>query len=331
MILVLTNSLDATATYLVPILENAGIDVMRFDTDDLVPKLKGTYRSSAASLCWNNRQISPDDIEHVWYRRPDRLTSQFFGDSPEGNYARLEWTEFVECFLAHIPSSKWINHPARNVAASRKLHQLTIASKLGFITPDTLVTQDPQDLRDFFYQHGGQIIAKPMSTGYVERPGEESDTLIYTNRVHESQLDDLADLANCPTFFQQFIQKKSDVRITVVDREINAVEMLATDESGKQRCDIRRNNMVDVSYRPIALPPQVEKNIHQLMSHFQLRFGAIDMAITPNGNWVFFEINPNGQWAWLDLSAETAIAESFVKSFKTTTSKQSTVFSGLCH
>jgi D-alanine-D-alanine ligase-like ATP-grasp enzyme len=155
-----------------------------------------------------------------------------------------------------------------------------------------------------------------MSTGYVERPDESCDTLIYTNRVQASQLDNLADLVNCPTFFQQFIQKKSDVRITVVDAEIHALELQASDDSGKQRCDIRRNNMVDVSYQPISLPPTVHQNIQKLMRHYKLRFGAIDMAITPNGGWVFFEINPNGQWAWLDLTAGTSIAESFARAFK---------------
>jgi glutathione synthase/RimK-type ligase-like ATP-grasp enzyme len=315
MVLVLTNSLDATANYLVPILETVGIDVVRFDTDDLVQRLMGSYQSGEASLYWNKRKITPSDIRHIWYRRPDRLTSQLFGDTPEGNYARLEWTEFVECFLAHIPQSKWMNHPARNVAASRKLQQLTLASKIGFAIPDTLVTQDPQELRDFFDQHEGQLIVKPMSTGYIERPDESCDTLVYTNRVQKNQLDDLADLVNCPTLFQQFIQKKSDVRITVVDDEIHAVELLASDDSGEQRCDIRRNNMVDVSYQPISLPPAVRQSIQELMRHYNLRFGAIDMAITPNGNWVFFEINPNGQWAWLDLTAGTSIAQSFVNAY----------------
>lgn len=130
MVLVLTNSLDATADFLVPILEAADIDVVRFDTDDLVPRLKSSYEIGDAGIRWNNRKISPNDIEHSWYRRPDRLKSPLFGGSPEGNYARLEWTEFVECFLAQIPQSQWMNHPARNVAASRKLQQLTLAAEI---------------------------------------------------------------------------------------------------------------------------------------------------------------------------------------------------------
>ena len=128
-------------------------------------------------------------------------------------------------------------------------------------------------------------------------------------------LEDLEDMAVCPTLFQQFIQKRTDVRITVVDSDVHAVELLAGDRPGEQRCDIRRNNMSDVVYRPITLPEDVKVALQKLMKHYRLRFGAIDMAVAGTGEWYFLEINPNGQWAWLDMTAGTNIASSFVKIF----------------
>jgi hypothetical protein len=315
MVLVLTNSLDATAEHLVPILERAGIELLRLDTDKLVPRATGAYRTGRAELQLDGHTFCPDDVDHIWYRRPERLAAPLFDDSPEGNYARLEWTEFLECFLAHVPIPKWMNHPSRNVAASRKLEQLTIAEALGFRVPNTLATQEPAALREFYEQHGGMLIAKPLSTGYVERPEEDCDTLIYTNRVLESHLASLADLENCPTLFQHFIQKQYDVRITVVDEDMHAIELQAPDSSGGQRCDIRRNNMSDVSYQEASVPPDVGSNDPQAHEALCLRFGAIDMAVTTEGEWIFFEINPNGQWAWLDLTAGTCISDSFVRSF----------------
>src|SRR5206468_1650617 len=94
-------------------------------------------------------------------------------------------------------------------------------------------------------------------------------------------------------------------------------ELTASDPDGSQRCDIRRNNMDDVTYRPIALPVDIESKIRELMRHYRLRFAAIDMAVTPSDQWVFFEVNPNGQWAWLDLAGEASIAASFVEAFTT--------------
>ncbi|MEJ0000911.1 MAG: hypothetical protein WDO13_18135 [Verrucomicrobiota bacterium] len=186
---------------------------------------------------------------------------------------------------------------------------------LGLLVPDTLVTQEPSAVTAFYEEHGRKLIVKPISSGYVERGPTERDSLIYTNRVLDEHLNDLGDLKHCPAFFQQFIEKSYDVRITVVDGDIHVVALFASDATGNQRCDIRRNNMADVSYKQIELPDRIRQLIANLMRRYNLRFGAIDMAVSTTGEWYFFEINPNGQWAWLDTSAGTRLGESFVKSF----------------
>ena len=159
------------------------------------------------------------------------------------------------------------------------------------------------------------VIAKPMARGYVERPHDQADSLIYTNRLSKADLEDLDDLPVCPTLFQEYIDKKCDIRITVVDSSLSAVELRAEDRAGSQRCDIRRNNMEDVTYRRTRLPEEVACKVKELMEHYHLRFSAVDMVVGRDGHWYFLEINPNGQWAWLDLSGGMDIAECFVEAF----------------
>lgn len=238
-----------------------------------------------------------------------------FDGTPEGLYILSEWTEIFEGFFSHIPKDRWMNHPARNAAASHKISQLTTASDLGFRVPETLVTQSAEMARNFFYKNKGEVIVKPMARGYVERPENQNDSIIYTNRVLESHLDRLDDLSACPALFQHFVPKEFDVRITVVDSEIHAVSLKAKDTNGVQRCDIRRDNMSDVLYETMTLPDRVEQAVRHLMRLYELRFSAIDMAVTNDGEWYFLEINPNGQWAWLDLCAGQRIIESFAKAF----------------
>jgi hypothetical protein len=318
MLFILTNSQDATASYLVPVLENSKIPFLRLDTDCLLSKIAITYSNGKPGIKIDGRWYNDTDVDCIWYRRPEQLKDSRFDDSPESRYTRSEWTEFIECFFAHVPIARWMNHPSRNALASRKLEQLTTAIELGFRIPDTLATQEPDELKQFYSSHSGQVIIKPLSNGYIERKGDECDSLIYTNRLTENHLDKLDDLKVCPALFQQYILKQSDVRITVVDSDIHAVKLCAADASGEQRCDIRRNNMSDVAYELIALPNNVEDCVRKLMRHYDLRFAAIDMAVSITGEWYFFEVNPNGQWAWLDLSAGTNIAASFVKSFSKT-------------
>ena len=234
---------------------------------------------------------------------------------PEGAFVLDEWTEALEGFFAHVPNSRWMNHPASNAAASRKVEQLTTARALGFLVPDTLVTQDADSLRRFHARHGGKIVVKPLGRGCVERKTENS-SLVYTNAVSTEHLASLDDLASCPTLFQQLIDKSADVRVTVVDQVIHAVELTAPGPDGRQRCDIRRNNMEDVNYRVIDLPPEMQFRIRALMAHYGLRFAAIDLVVDIAGEWFFLEVNPNGQWAWMDLAGVTEIAASFAHSFR---------------
>jgi hypothetical protein len=322
MLFILTNSQDATASYLISVLEKSNIPLIRLDTDRLLPRIAISYNSGKPKIKIDNRWYEAEDVGYIWYRRPEKLKDNRFDSSPESQYTLAEWTEFIECFFAHIPREKWVNHPSCNALASRKLEQLTTAVSLGLTVPDTLVTQQPDDLRNFFKRHHGQVIVKPLSTGYIERDGEEKDSLIYTNRISERHLDNLDDLHICPSLFQQFIQKRYDVRITVMDSDIHAVTLQATDIPGEQRCDIRRNNMSDVAYEIISLPEEIKNRIQKLMARYGLRFAAIDMAVSTAGEWYFFEVNPNGQWAWLDMCAGMNISESFVKSFGEKTSEQ---------
>lgn len=319
MLLVLTNSQDATANYLIPVLEQSGIRSIRLDTDTLVSRTSVSYRAGQLTICFDGSSYTPADFHNVWYRRPQRLKSPHFDDSPDAKYVLDEWAEAIEGFLAHIPKRRWMNHPPFNALASHKLEQLSTAQSLGFRIPESLVTQDEGTLREFFRQHNGRIIVKPMASGYIERPSEDADSLIYTNPVQLTDLDDLTDLASCPTLFQRFIDKTSDVRITVVDNACHAVELIGKTADGLQRCDIRRDNMENVDYREFALPRAVHENVRRLMDHYALRFAAIDMVVDADGEWFFLEVNPNGQWAWLDLEGVTNIASSFVTAFSSAT------------
>ncbi|MFA6241782.1 MAG: hypothetical protein WC655_12690 [Candidatus Hydrogenedentales bacterium] len=315
MILIITGTQDATADYLLPFLVRSGFACLRLDTDTLLSRSCFSYEAGIPVIEWEGCRHSPEVFSNVWYRRPERLEDERFSGSPEGQYVLDEWAAALEGFLAHIPKARWMNHPSCNAAASRKLEQLSTAQILGLRVPDTLLTQNESKLRKFFADHNGRVVVKPLSTGYIKRSGEQTDSLIYSNLVPEAFLHSLEDLSLCPTLFQQFIDKKSDVRITVVDEDMIAVELCGLDDNGVQLCDIRRNNMKGVSYSRVPLPPDVQSSLAALVRNYGLRFAAIDMVVSRDGEWYFLEVNPNGQWAWLDLALGPRIAESFVKAF----------------
>ena len=316
MLLILTHSADATADYLCLSLQKAEIAFLRINSDAVIGKIRLFSRDGSTRLIIGSRTIVAGDISNVWLRRPRTLSTELAADPAERRNLILEWSEALEGFLAQIPLEKWINHPSANVGASHKLEQLHRASQFGLNIPKTLMTQDSADLLNFWKECQGQVIVKPLASGFLERTASDEDSHIYTNAVKLEHLDGQA-LVNCPTLFQATIDKTLDVRVTVLDGEIEAVSMKAVESDGIQRLDIRRNNMSDVAYGQITVPSKIKDILIPYLNSYKLRFAAVDMAVDRKGEWIFFEVNPNGQWAWLDLVGVADIGGMFIRRLRT--------------
>ena len=170
MLLILTNSKDATADFLERALCNEGLPLIRLDTDTILSDLRISYSLGKVTLAKSGVSCTPTEISHVWYRRPQPLSHSVLGSSPEAKYTLSEWAECLEGFLAHIPYALWMNYPSRNAIASHKLEQISQAGQCGLRLPKTLLTQDQQELRAFYEICNGRVIVKPLAGGYVERP-----------------------------------------------------------------------------------------------------------------------------------------------------------------
>jgi len=44
------------------------------------------------------------------------------------------------------------------------------------------------------------------------------------------------------------------------------------------------------------------------MRRMGLKYGCIDMIVTPEGRYVFLEVNPSGQWYFIQMSTHLEIA-----------------------
>ena len=53
------------------------------------------------------------------------------------------------------------------------------------------------------------------------------------------------------------------------------------------------------------------------MKEFGLNFGCFDIAVTPSGEFVFFECNPNGQWLWIEEFTGAPIGKAIAELLRT--------------
>ncbi|MEM8610774.1 MAG: MvdC/MvdD family ATP grasp protein [Cyanobacteria bacterium P01_H01_bin.105] len=315
----MSNSLDVTADYVCNRLHRNQLQYSRLNTDQLIEKVKLRYKSNVFSCIVNHQALELGNITCVWYRRPQslKLPSNLPFEEGEQAHTLSEWNAAIEGFLAHIPIKLWINHPSNNALAISKLEQLSRANRLGLKVPETLVTQSFEEIMQFWRDCQGELIIKPISHGYIKRSNPEEDTLIFTSQVRLEQITNNKELLSlCPSLFQKKVEKRFDVRINIIDKEVIAVAIYASEQNKLQSIDIRRDNMVDVRYELICLPVAIKNKVLELCHSYELRFAAIDMAFTQESDWIFFEINPNGQWAWLDLEGVTDIANSLIQSMQ---------------
>lgn len=313
MLLILSNSEDATANYLCKCMADSERQFVRIDTDIDINSLNIEFSSgSSPKIICPKFTISSDLIENIWYRRPKPLHSHLEDMTPEKKHAYSEKLEALEGFFAHIPAAKWMNHPSYNVNASRKMEQLTRAKKFGLRIPETIITQSVTVLDSFLCLYGS-VITKPISSGYIERSVDSCDSQIFTNEVSPKM--DFTLLEKCPTLFQQKIDKKLDVRITIIDNSLTAIGL--TKNAGNQQIlDIRRDNMANVVYSKVEVPHDIRCKLLKFVQSYNLRFSAIDMVIAKDDTWFFLENNPNGQWAWLDIYGGTSLYCGFLEAFR---------------
>jgi glutathione synthase/RimK-type ligase-like ATP-grasp enzyme len=243
-----------------------------------------------------------DDIEAIWYRRAynignglkEELDTKFYGAAMgEIRNTLFGFFESVDAYS--------LGKPSVYRRLDSKEEQLKIADKIGFKIPATCITNNPDEAKRFIVKHK-DVVAK-MQTGFaIYEDGVEN--VVFTNVVNEDKLEELDTLLYCPMQFQQKIEKKKELRITVVGRDVYAFE-IDSQQSEAAKTDWRKDgvNLID-KWIPTELPQDIESKILELLDVYHVDYGAIDMIVSPEDDYYFIEINAAGEFFWLDNLTE---------------------------
>jgi MvdC family ATP-grasp ribosomal peptide maturase len=310
-VLLLTHSGDFYTIDLVSqALSRRGVRPIRFNTDLFPSSVKLSARAGderAAQLFTEAReQVSVAEVRAVWTRK---LWSPRMSDDLDERYRSMcigESVAALEGFLDALHDARWVNNLERQRDAENKQRQLRLAARAGLRVPRTLVTNDPEAVRQFFAETEGQTVAKLLRPTTVSMDADKP--FVYTNRVHEKDLNDAELLRHSPMVFQELIPKACELRVAFVAGETFAG---ALDASGTSRgeTDWRRVAPEECQWQVAQLPAEVASGLNMLMSDLGLVFGAVDLICTPAGEYVFLEVNPSGEWGMLERDLGFPIAE----------------------
>ncbi|HVX01902.1 MAG TPA: hypothetical protein VHA09_01995, partial [Nitrososphaera sp.] len=148
--------------------------------------------------------------------------------------------------------------------------------------------------------YSGDVIVKALHHHRVETMGQVFQ--MYSRKIADSDLEILDDLIYAPCILQKRLQKKSDIRVTVVGERVFAAEIDSPDV-GAYWDDWHRCSQQEITIRAMAnkLPELLEDQCIRIVKALGLRYGAIDFIRNEIDNSLtFLEVNPTGDWIWIE-------------------------------
>jgi glutathione synthase/RimK-type ligase-like ATP-grasp enzyme len=188
-----------------------------------------------------------------------------------------------------------------------KEEQLRKAAHHGLKIPATCISNDPQKVKQFIENVQGSVVTKMQSSFAIYREKEEH--VVFTNEITDDHLQDLEGLKYCPMVFQEKIEKKLELRITIVGREIFAFS-IDSQQISNARVDWRKEGVALIeNWQPYKLPVEVQNKLHAFMDDYNINYGAIDILVSPEDEYYFLEINAAGEFFWLDRLCNNVISK----------------------
>ena len=176
------------------------------------------------------------------YYEASSLTSDIhtFKGRRAAEFASSEWGRVFRSLVSYLPHARWLNPLTGSHLSNSKPYQLRLAQEVGLTVPSTTITNNPEAVEKIF-DHG-RIIFKTMSP-LVQYP----DSMVFTTEItKEFPSHSKKSIVQCPAIYQQLVERRSDLRITVVGRAVFPVR-IATQTLGeaKDRLDWRRQQDKD--------------------------------------------------------------------------------------
>ena len=198
--------------------------------------------------------------------------------------------------------------PAVDRLAHNKPLQLQVAAAHGFRIPRTYIGNDVDDFLAFVEACAGQVITKTLWPYDLHRDGAKHQ--LYTQRIQRRHLQDAAAVQFAPVIAQEWLAKDVELRVTVIAPHVFGAEIRSQALRGT-RLDWRRR-ATEAEHAPHRLPDDVARRCAEITRALGCCFGAIDLILTPEGEYVFLEINPNGEWRWVEDATGLPMTDAMV-------------------
>lgn len=239
------------------------------------------------------------DLDAIWWRRvvphekydlPEYITNEghidiIINDTHSSTLGVL-LTEF---------KGKWISHPEPSRTAENKLVQLRAAIQAGLKIPQTLISQNPEHIRQFCAKLNNQVVVKALS-GTMKGA-------TFARMVEDRLLASDESLKLCPTIYQEYVTGTQHLRVNCFGRDVRAamIETEVLDWRGQ----------LESKMGEVELPADLKEKLLKVLDLLGLEMGIFDLKINAEGEPVWLEINPQGQFLFLEGLIDMPLTAAF--------------------
>ncbi len=293
-------------------IEARGDRAWRFDSDRFPTEVRLSVTQGDGAprgmLHGPDGPLALDAVTAVWWRRTRAGAGVPKDMERQMRYACVEESSrTLQGALASLEAFTVDPVPVIRRAEVKGL-QLKVARAVGMEVPRTVTTNDPDAVRAFAATCPAGMVTK-MQASFAIYDDEGRENVVFTNVVKPDDLDDLDGLSLCPMTFQERLEKRLELRVTVVGEAVFAAS-IDSQRSDRAKTDWRRDgNAMIADWQRYELPDDVRRALLRYMDQLGLTYGAADFVVTPAGRHVFLECNPAGEWFWLQHAPGFPIAE----------------------
>jgi hypothetical protein len=284
MILIFTNSLDATTDLIIYHLSKR-IPVFRLNLDFLEE-----YKICISCGVWKiidrtGREVSSKSCLKAVWRKPfgQEIKISITSKKEFISYIKEECLYVINSLLQDLIRQKKfiLAYPFAEKKLS-KIRQLEIAAKI-FNTPKYkfIFNEKPNNFKE------NKLVFKSLSGHEISK-----NDVVYTTLVDPKKLDH-----RFPWFLQQYIKKEYDITVFYLYKKIWCVRHKSSVKGNI--VDWRRN--VKTYWSEIKLSRKIRSKINRYMTLCKIEYGRLDFCQDSKGVIWFLEVNPNGQFAWMDI------------------------------
>ena len=279
------------------------------ETDRLADSGTFTWSSSEAVAptlpTLGGQAVDVRQLNAVWWRRPSGvswkklLRPQVPTDVVDEAAIDIILNDCMASFngiLLNEFQGVWINHPDASRKAENKLVQLRAAHEAGFRVPRTLVSQNPDIIRQFCAALNNQAIIKTVA-GTPKTP-------LTTTQVNDDLLSCDRALRLSPAIYQELVSGDRHLRINAFGNDFHAALMTCEHLDWRVHLD-------EVKVESYELPEQIQDCLRRVMQTLGLRMGIFDMKLDDNGEPVWLEVNPQGQFLFIEGMSDVKLADKF--------------------